>query len=160
MKTVVVGFGNVLRRDEGIGVLLQEELKKDKEIKKFEDIEFIDGGTNSFDAMADISSLDRLIVIDAVKSGDVAGTVHFLTPGDLKEEVMIDVHQQGLCQTFKWLAMAGRLPGVSILGVEIDDTSWSEGLSEKMRERYPLIKKKIADKIISILKEEKKALSR
>ena len=157
MKTVVVGLGNILRRDEGIGVFLLEELKKDKEFGKFADLEFIDGGTASFDAMSAAASGDRLIIIDAVKSGGETGKVYSLKPGDLREENMIDVHQAGLRQTFKWLEMEGKLPDVSILGVEVKDTSWSEGLSEKMRARLPLLKEKIAGKIISILKKESKA---
>ena len=154
MKTMVVGLGNILRRDEGIGVFLLEELKRDNYFKKFKDMEFIDGGTASFDAMSTASAGDRMIIIDAVKSGGETGTVYVMKPGDLREENMVDVHQAGLSQTFKWLEMEGKLPDVSILGVEVDDTSWSEGLSEGMMERLPLLKKKISDKINSIMKEE------
>ncbi|MFH2084364.1 MAG: hydrogenase maturation protease, partial [Candidatus Omnitrophota bacterium] len=110
MKTMVVGLGNILRRDEGIGVFLLEELKRDNDFKKFKDMEFIDGGTASFDAMSTASAGDRMIIIDAVKSGGETGTVYVMKPGDLREENMVDVHQAGLSQTFKWLEMEGKLP--------------------------------------------------
>jgi len=149
--TAVVGLGNILRRDEGVGVFLLEEIRKDKYLEKFADLEFIDGGTASFDAMSNIVSGDRLIVIDAVKSGGAPGDVHFLKPGDLSEDGMIDVHQAGLCRSLKWLELEGRLPDVSILGIEIDDISWSEGLSAGLSGKVPRIKEKVVSEIIRIM---------
>ncbi|MFH1352308.1 MAG: hydrogenase maturation protease [bacterium] len=155
MITAVVGLGNILRRDEGIGVFLLKEIRKNKELKKFGNIEFIDGGTASFDAMSNITAGDRLIVMDAVKSGGEPGDVHFLKPGDLSEDGMIDVHQAGLCRSLKWLEMEGRLPDVSILGIEIDDISWSEGLSDGLLGKVPRIKEKVISEIIRIMNGEK-----
>ncbi|MFH1957814.1 MAG: hydrogenase maturation protease [bacterium] len=150
-KIIILGLGNILKKDEGIGVALLEQLRKDERLKGIPGMEFIDGGTASYDALAEIKKDDCLIVIDAVKAGGPAGTVRAMKPGDLQEDMMIDVHQSGLQQTFKWLEMQGKLPETSIMAVEVDDTSWGEGISENLKKELPEIISKIILQIVPLI---------
>lgn len=149
-KIIILGLGNILRKDEGVGVALLEQLKKDERLKEIPGMEFIDGGTASYEALSEIKQDDCLIVIDAVKSGGQAGTMRIMKPGDLQEEMMVDVHQSSLQQTFKWLEMQGKLPEVSIMAVEVEDTSWGEGISEQLKKDLPEIISKIILQIVPL----------
>ncbi|MBT3348342.1 MAG: hydrogenase maturation protease, partial [Thiotrichales bacterium] len=61
-KILVLGLGNTLLGDEGVGVRVVELLKERGE---YDNVEFMDGGTLSFSLAGAIADSDQLIVIDA-----------------------------------------------------------------------------------------------
>lgn len=148
MKTVVLGLGNILKRDEGIGIVLLKEMEKEAEFREYP-MEFIDGGTASFEALYKVQAGDLLIVLDAVKQGKAPpGTLYVLKPEDLSSSPMIDTHQSNLIQTLNWLKLERRLPEVIIFAVEISDTSWAEGLSRELNRKLKSVKEKLIKEIM------------
>ena len=72
-RVLVLGIGNTLLSDEGVGVRAMRELEQQMAAR--EDVEFIDGGTLSFTLAPSIGDYDKLIVIDAAELGVAPGGV-------------------------------------------------------------------------------------
>ena len=69
-----MGAGNILMRDDGIGVRAIERLKELGGLP--EEIDVIDAGTATLDALPLLDGVERLIIIDAVKGGGTPGTIY------------------------------------------------------------------------------------
>jgi hydrogenase maturation protease len=77
IKTLVLGLGNVLMGDEGIGVYVVRELEK---LPLPTDVECLDGGTGGFTLLEPLESAGRIILIDAANDDNPIGTVTRTTP--------------------------------------------------------------------------------
>ena len=77
MKTLVLGLGNVLMGDEGIGVYVVRALEKHTLPAG---VECLDGGTGGFTLLEPLENADRIILIDAASDGNPIGTVSRTTP--------------------------------------------------------------------------------
>lgn len=73
MTTVVLGVGNTLLSDEGVGVHVVEQLRR--EHPDLEAVEYLDGGTLSFTLAGPMAEADQLIIIDAAELKAAPGTV-------------------------------------------------------------------------------------
>lgn len=71
MRAVVLGIGNTIRADEGIGVRVVEALARDYVLP--EGVVAIDGGTSSMEMLEELSHLDFLLVVDAIDDGRPPG---------------------------------------------------------------------------------------
>lgn len=76
-KTLILGLGNVLMGDEGIGVCVVRAIEKESLPA---DIECLDGGTGGFTLLEPLENADRIIIIDAANDGNPTGTVTRTTP--------------------------------------------------------------------------------
>lgn len=76
-KTLVLGLGNVLMGDEGIGVYVVRELEK-RTLPA--EVECLDGGTGGFTLLESLEDAGRIILIDAANDGNPPGTVSRTTP--------------------------------------------------------------------------------
>ena len=72
MKTLVLGLGNVLLQDEGVGVRVIERLQAAYAFPN--DVTVLDGGTLGLDLLHVLEESDRAVVVDAVKAGKEPGT--------------------------------------------------------------------------------------
>jgi hydrogenase maturation protease len=77
MKAVVLGVGNLILADEGVGVRVIEALERDYALP--EGVVAIDAGTASMEMLEDLSDLDFLLVVDAIAAGKPPGTLVKLT---------------------------------------------------------------------------------
>ena len=77
LKTLVLGLGNVLMGDEGIGVYVVRELEK---LPLPPNVECLDGGTGAFTLLEPLESAGRIILIDAANDDNPIGTVTRTTP--------------------------------------------------------------------------------
>jgi hydrogenase maturation protease len=78
MSTVIIGIGNPLRRDDGVGLRVAGELRE----RGANVVELCAGGLRVMEAMA---GYDRAFVIDAIESGGPPGWIHRLSAADLAE---------------------------------------------------------------------------
>jgi hydrogenase maturation protease len=103
-KILIVGIGNLLCRDEGIGVHVIQEMEK---IKLPDHIELLDMGTSTMDLISYLEGVKKLIAIDAMKAGGAPGTIYKCRPEDLlpKGGEPISLHDIGVIET---LTMAKR----------------------------------------------------
>ncbi len=76
-KTLVLGLGNVLMGDEGIGVHVVRALEQ---YTLPEGVECLDGGTGGFTLLEPLQSADRIVLVDAAADGNPPGTITRTTP--------------------------------------------------------------------------------
>lgn len=80
---LVIGIGNILIKDEGIGVRVAEQMMK---MSLPPDVEVMDGGTGGLDLLYAVEGRKKVIVVDAVKTGSPPGTLFRFTDKDLGEK--------------------------------------------------------------------------
>ena len=130
-KRLVLGLGNTLLGDEGIGVRVIEHIINTGGIAN---TELMDGGTLSFTLAGPIAEAEQLIVIDAANlkgcSGDVQVFVneemdHFISTGK-----MSSVHEVSLSDLISITALSDSLPHHrALIGIQPDQVDWSESLT-------------------------------
>ncbi|MGA1796459.1 MAG: HyaD/HybD family hydrogenase maturation endopeptidase [bacterium] len=137
-KTAIIGIGNLILKDEGVGVHAVQRLEG---MDLPPSIDVIDGGTDAMDLLPMFQDYERIIVIDALKAGGSPGTIYRVTP----EEIMHDrsrtlsLHEVGLLDV---LGMARQLGGhgeVVIIGVEPKEISCSIELSPEVEAELPRV---------------------
>jgi hydrogenase maturation protease len=119
MKTVVLGIGNLIMQDEGVGVRVVEALERDHELP--EGVTVLDGGTSSMEMLDELSHLDRLIVVDAINAGKPPGTLLRLEGDEVPSffRTRLSPHQIGLPDVLASLEFMGAEPKeMVILGVQ------------------------------------------
>ena len=136
-RITVLGIGNLLLKDEGIGVHLVQKLAGMVDNTK---VNAIDAGTYpDFMALIDIS-IDKLIVVDAVKAGNEPGTIYRLTLDDLDLDSTspISLHEMGVLDSLKTMALFDRLPeSTVIVGIEPKTIEFGLDLSPEVEEKLP-----------------------
>jgi len=137
-RTLVIGVGNLLLKDEGIGVHTVRALQ---EANLADDVALIDAGTAP-DLIAYTNAGDKLIIIDAAKGGGEPGTVYRLHPGDLTTPTgaAISAHELGVEQGLALLKLMGNEPGdIIIIGIEPKEIDFGTELSAELQNRFPHI---------------------
>ncbi len=110
MKILVLGIGNILLTDEGIGVRVVERLRELYMIP--DSIDIMDGGTAGMELSGDLANREQVILIDAVKTGAPAGTVVELYDEQVPNlfRTHISPHQLGISDVLGILRITGELP--------------------------------------------------
>ena len=138
-RVVVLGVGNLLRRDEGIGVRVVQELATRYRFPP--QVTLVDGGTAGLRLLPLLEGADRLIIVDAVDVGAAPGTVLVLRPEDAEvaPRPAISLHEMGPLEVLAMLeATTGRHPPTTIVGIQPADLSpWNETLSEPVARALP-----------------------
>ena len=144
-KILIVGIGNLLCRDEGIGVHVIQEMKN---MKLPDYVDLLDMGTSTMDLISHLEGVKKLIAIDAMKAGGTPGTIYKCRPEDLlpKDEGPISLHEIGLLETLDMAKKMGREIDTVIIGVEPKVIEWGMELTEEIKAQIPMI-------IEAILKE-------
>jgi hydrogenase maturation protease len=119
MRVVVLGIGNLLMSDEGIGVHAVEALQRRFVLPDI--VEVVDGGTTGMELLPDLQGAGHLIVIDAVRVGKPPGSVVRLegdaVPAFFKTK--LSPHQVGLSDVLAALRFSGSAPEhVVLIGVQ------------------------------------------
>jgi hydrogenase maturation protease len=145
--TLILGVGNILLGDEGIGVRVVEAMK---DMDTPGDVELLDGGTASLDLLQILDGRKKVIIIDAVQGGEEPGTLYRFTPGDIRANrpVSTSLHQVGLLETLSTLELSGNPPrDITIFGIEPENLDWSLELSPGIAALIPRIIELVLDDI-------------
>ena len=138
-KTMILGVGNLLMRDEGIGVHAAANLQ---EFPLPDHIEVIEGGTDGFRLFNLILGTERLIVVDCVKGGDAPGSIYRFGIDDydhFPDIYKTSVHQIGIDEVISLSGTMGTPPEATFIGVEPGELFMSMELSETIRSRLPKV---------------------
>lgn len=147
-RCLILGFGNPLRGDDGIGPRLVEELRR----RGLPDgVEAIDGGTGGLDLLSILEGADRVIIVDAAEMGRRPGEIVRFTPKDgrlMETLVSLSTHTFGLADGLALARSLGYpLPSITIFGVQPERMDWGEGLSPPVERALPALIQTILSEI-------------
>ena len=110
MRTVVLGIGNTILSDEGVGVHAAEALAAAYQIPA--DVEVIDGGTAGMELLGPLTGVDLLVVLDAVKAGRAPGSLVTLAGSEVPVffRSKLSPHQISICDVLAGLEFSGEAP--------------------------------------------------
>ncbi|MBN2119792.1 MAG: HyaD/HybD family hydrogenase maturation endopeptidase [Candidatus Omnitrophica bacterium] len=147
-KVVILGLGNILLKDEGIGVHISEELTK---LRLGDNIEIIDGGTASLDALIQTANFDKLVIVDALRAGKKPGTIYRFNSHQLHAHLdsrKLSLHQFSLLEALSITEKTGNLPKeVIFIGVEPEKIDWGLEVSKSVKEKIPEIIKLVTQEL-------------
>jgi hydrogenase maturation protease len=115
---LVLGMGNLLLEDEGLGIRALELLQQRYEIPP--GVELLDGGTTGMGLLDDLSRREHVLVLDACQTGDPPGTLIRLADDQVPVyfSMRISPHQLGLSDVLATLELSGEKPAdVIVLGL-------------------------------------------
>lgn len=133
MNVLVLGIGNILLRDEGIGVRLIEAVEQGFVIP--DGVELLDGGTAGIELLDHIRARELLIIVDAMRNSYPPGTVYRVEGEDVPAAFMTNIspHQLGISNLLATAQLTDSLPErIVLFGIEPEDISTGLGLSESV----------------------------
>jgi len=146
-RTTVLGVGNLLLRDEGVGIHLVQKLA---EVLDRNDVDIIDGGTDPDMVTCIGEDVDKLIIVDAASAGDKPGTIYRFDIEDLKSGTpdALSLHQIGIVDSIKMMSLVGKQPkSVTVIGIEPDTIDFGLELSPELNRRLPKIVEVVLNEI-------------
>lgn len=141
-KIGVIGIGNPLRQDDGIGIFLLEKLVEIKDDLP-DDIEYIDGGTGGMNFLHLFARFDIVVFIDAVNFGGKIGESKFFNSEDVISkniQIKISTHGSDILKIIQLSKELGENPDeIFIFGVQPQDIAPGTRLSHEIQENIDLL---------------------
>lgn len=138
MRIVILGVGNILLTDEGVGVRVVEALGERYRLPP--EVELIDGGTCGMEFLEQLENLDALIVVDCVRCHQPPATPVLLTGEQVPVffKTKLSPHQVGLCDVLASLELTGRAPRETVIvGMQPVSMELGMELSPEVAARLP-----------------------
>jgi len=152
---MVMGVGNILLSDEGLGVRFLDELAK----KSLPDnVELLEGGTAGLELVHLIQDVDFLIIVDAFNAKAEPGALFRFQPGDLKiipEQYEVSFHQIGIIEVLAMAKVLGQAPQTLIFGIQPKSLEWGLEISPEIQSLFPRLTELVRKEIDSIQREGK-----
>ena len=144
MGKFILGIGNALLRDEGIGCHVAHALEE----IPLPDVKIIDGGTCP-DLLQFLEDTDKLIIVDAVKGGGPPGQIYRFHLEDitLEQKPFLSLHDVGLVDNLMLMKFWHSVDETVVIGVEPKQVDWGLELSPELQGKMP----QIIDTILSEL---------
>ena len=141
-KTLVLGIGNPLMQDDGVGVYAVQRLKAGR--AGCPGVEFLDGGTLGFTLIGEIESASSLIVIDAAQIDSAPGTVKEFLGEEmdvlLGRQKNSSVHDVALIDLMSIALLSDRLPvRRALIGVQPGAVEWGMELTQAVKDALPRV---------------------
>ena len=149
LKIIVLGIGNTLISDDGVGVHIVNKLKQEYTFP--DNVTLIDGGTKGLDLLPFIEGSDRLLIIDAANFKKEPGTIDTVIgdkiPAFLSQK--LSVHQIGLPD----MLFAAKLMDISpkemcLIGIQPKSMETSTEMSEEIKAKFDDLYTKVLDKLM------------
>lgn len=156
-QLLVLGVGNTLLMDEGIGVHAIYEFWKEKENRKEEwpesRVDFVDGGTFTQDIFYLFEEYENILVLDIVRAGHDPGTIYTLEEDQLRKDKkqMLSLHDIDLLDSLGMAEMRGHRPYLRVVGIEPKKIDWGTELTPELAEAFPGFLKVIRKHIKELL---------
>jgi len=148
MKILVLGIGNLILQDEGLGIQAIQQLQAQFEIPP--EIEILDGGTSGMELLTPISDAEQIIILDAVKTGKPAGTIVRLDNQEIPTffRTKVSPHQIGLADVLAAATLTDSMPrNLVLFGVEPLEINLGMELSVPVAEQMPRLVQMIVDEL-------------
>ncbi len=154
-ELLVLGVGNILMMDEGIGVHAVHEFWKEKQNFDESLVDFIDGGTFTQDIFYLFGKYKQLLVLDIVRAGKTPGTIYRLKEDELRrdEKQPLSLHDIDLLDSLDMAKMVGHKPELVVLGIEPEKIDWSTELTPSLKKAFPAYMEAARNEIKALLKQ-------
>jgi hydrogenase maturation protease len=146
-KILVMGVGNLILGDEGIGIHAIEYMK-DKEMP--ENIEILDGGTGGFHLLSYFHDYQKILLIDATIDKQPTGSIKVIKPKFSKDfPKTLSSHDIGLKDLIESAIFLGKMPEIYLITVSITDNQPVQiGLSDTLNATLPLLYDKVREVLL------------
>ena len=142
MNTLVLGLGNTLLGDEGVGVHIIQKFQQ--EDPALDGVTFLDGGTLSFTLAGYIEEADHLIIIDAAQLNSEPGVIS-VYEGEAMDQFVTSnrnksVHEVNITDILSLAHLTGHLPvRRALIGIQPKLIDWGDTLSEPVAQAIPKV---------------------
>lgn len=152
-KLGVLGIGNTLKGDDGIGIVLVNRLQ-DKDIPG--GVEFHEVGTSGMNILHYLKDLETAVIVDAIRSEGEPGDSVFFHPDEVDSDIEVrSTHDANLLEAIELSEAMGERPDrIVIMGVIPKDMPIRDELSPALQEKLPELLGKLRDKVVSLIEEE------
>jgi len=148
---LVLGMGNILLEDEGLGIHALQLLRQRYVVPP--EVEFLDGGTSGMALIDQISGRKHLLVLDAVQTGDPPGTLVKMSDQDVPVYFGLRVtpHQLGLSDVLASLNLTDEQPGsVTVIGLVPQSLEMSLDLTDHIRHSLDYLVEAAASELVRL----------
>jgi len=145
---IVIGLGNTIMSDEGIGVRVAQQLSSFS--AEFPQVSFVDAGTGGMSILHLISGIDKAIFVDCAKMGQQPGTIRKFTPQEIKTTKVLahqSLHEADLIKIIDLAKQLDQCPAeITIFGIEPQTVEPGCELSETLAGRF--------DEYVTMIRQE------
>lgn len=148
MSILVLGIGNLIMSDDSVGVRLVQRLQN--RFRFLEGINLHDGGTLGPALLPLLTGVDRLLLVDAVETGEAPGTVVRLTGDDIPRAIpaRLSQHQLGLADLLSLAALAGNAPREIVLwGIQPSNIALGLDMSPPVASRFAVLEARVLEEL-------------
>ena len=146
---VVLGLGNPLMADEGIGIDLVERLAR--EAARYPSVDFVDAGTGGMSVLHLIEGRYKAVFVDCAYMDEAPGTIRRFTPDEVRSKKVLahqSLHEADLLRILALAEQLGQSPEqITIFGIQPQVVEVRQGLSEVLRDRIDQYLAKIQSEI-------------
>ncbi len=139
-RILLMGVGNILLQDEGLGVRALQRLLADYRLPG--EVLAVDGGTLGLDLLPYLQDATDALIVDAVETGGPAGTLARLEGDEIAAALALktSIHQVGLQEVLAVSRLQGSTPGrLVIWGMQPAALDWGTGLSPAVTANLPAL---------------------
>jgi hydrogenase maturation protease len=148
LNIAILGIGNVLLMDEGVGVHIINKLREEYKFPKY--VKLIDGGTMGLDLLPFFEGNDKVLIIDAVDFKKDPGTIDSLTGDEIPRFLSskLSVHQIGLPDMLFAAKLMGITPSeMCLIGIQPKSMEFGTELSEEVRAQMGALLERVFQKL-------------
>ena len=149
LSVLVLGIGNLLLSDEGVGVKAVEELENRYDCS--DAVEIVDGGTSGSELLPYFDDRSHILIIDAVKTGNKPGAIVRIENPPAFFQKKISPHQIGLADVLGLAAITDNLPrNITLFGIEPKELSTGLDLSTEVARNLSRLVDMVVEELKSI----------
>lgn len=141
----VIGLGNILRGDDGIGPVIIHKLEESSQSLP---IRLYDAGSDAFTILDQLLGSEPVLIIDCARMGKEPGTVQKISAKDselLPANLGMSLHGYSLSEVWQIARSMGVENDLAVIGVEPDSVHFNSGLSEVVKKSIPIIMQVVAE---------------
>jgi hydrogenase maturation protease len=135
----VIGLGNLMRGDDGIGPTVISNLEKSNQSKL---CTLVDAGVDAFTVLEHLIQSDPILIIDCMKMGKKPGEIRIFKLNQVnisKLDSVISLHGYGFAEIFKMAQALGSHPNGTLIGIEPKTIEFNKKLSREVKRSIPSI---------------------
>jgi hydrogenase maturation protease len=144
----ILGVGNILYRDDGVGIRVVEKLQMEYEFS--DNVSIVDGGVLGVNLLGVISNAGRLIVVDTVLNHGEPGDLHRLDHHEIPNRILAknSLHQVDLIEALTLCNALDHVPRTTIIGIEPKDMeTLGDELSPEIKAKLDQLTEKVLEEV-------------